>query len=142
MLRRLTTRRIALAIAAAALAISAHPAGAATRPGLHITDAAGDANGINGQGFGAPVPSQSTSPASVAGADITRVDLVTRFVGKGRHRKADGFDVTLKLAGRLQQGTVVTVTMDTSRPCGPSSTIQLGYGTSKLATCQSPAGSS
>jgi len=137
----LTTRRMALAIAAAAIAIGAHPAGAATKPGLHITDAVGDANGINGQGFGAPVPSQSTSPASVAGTDITRIDLVTRFVGKGKHRKADGFDVILKLAGKLQQGTVITVTMDTSWPCGDSSIIQLGYGTSKLAVCQSAPGS-
>ena len=137
----LTTRRIALAVAAAAVAISAHPAGAATRPGLHISDAVGDANGLNGQNFNAPVPSQSTTPASVAGADITRIDLVTRFVGTGKHRKADGFDVTLKLAGKLQQGTVITVTMDSSRPCGHSNTIQLGYGTSKLAVCQSPPGS-
>jgi len=139
--RNLTMRRLALTVAAVALAITTHPAGAATKPGLHIADAVGDANGTNGQSVGAPVPSESTSPASVAGADITKIDLVTRFVGKGKHRKAQGFDVTLKLAGKLQQGTVVTVTMDTSVPCGDTSTIQLGYGTSKLAVCQSAAGS-
>lgn len=138
---RATAKRAALAAAAACVAIAAHPAGAATKPGLHITDPVGDANGVNSQGFGAPVPSHSTSPASVAGADVTKLDLVTHFVGTGKKRKAQGFDVVLKLAGALQQGTIVTVTMDSSAPCGDSSTIQLGYGTSSLAVCQGAAGS-
>lgn len=139
--RHLAAHRAALAIAAAAIAISTLPAGAATKPGLHIADTVGDANGLNGQDFGAPLPSTSTSPASVAGADITGVDLVTRFVGRGKHRKADSFDVVMKLAGPLQKGVQITVTMTTSTPCGDSNTIQLGYGTSKLAVCQGPAGS-
>ena len=139
--RHLTAHRAAPAFAAAAIAISTLPAGAATKPGLHIADTVGDANGLNGQDFGAPLPSTSTSPASVAGADITGVDLVTRFVGRGKHRKADSFDVVMKLAGPLQKGVQITVTMTTSTPCGDSNTIQLGYGTSKLAVCQSAAGS-
>ncbi|MBV9097016.1 MAG: hypothetical protein JO079_03070, partial [Frankiaceae bacterium] len=87
------TRRMALAVAAAAAVTLTHPAGAAAPKSgdLHVTDPTGDANGINGQGIGAPVPSQSTGPASVAGADITSIDLKTLWVGKGKKRKAQGF---------------------------------------------------
>ena len=124
------------AVSAVTLLVLAHPSGAATR-GLHLTDPTGDANGINGQGFGLPLPSTSTGPAEVAGADITGMDLVNRFRGAGKTRKPSGFDVTLHLAAPLQQGTVITVTMESSAPCGDTSTMQLGAGTSALAICQS-----
>jgi hypothetical protein len=133
--RQLNLRRLALVVATAGALVAALPAGAATKTFV-ITDQAGDANGTNGQELGLPVPSESTSPASVAGADITKITLATDFAGKGKARKAMGFHVLLSLAGPLQKGTIVTVTMDTSMPCGPSSTIQLGYGTSSLAVCQ------
>ena len=131
------SRRLIGLAAVAAIATVALPATAApAKPALHISDPAGDANGVNGQGFGAPVPSMSTSPASVSGADITGIDFRTNFAGKGKRRHADGFSVTLKLAAPLQKGVLITVTMDASAPCGPSNTIQLGYGTSSLAVCQ------
>jgi hypothetical protein len=126
---------LAAASAVALIALAA-PSGAAARR-FHIADATGDANGINGQGIGLPLPSTATGPAELAGADITGIDLVNRFRGAGKARKASGFDVTLHLAAPLQQGTVITVTMVTSAPCGDSSTIQLGAGTSALAICQS-----
>jgi hypothetical protein len=126
----------ALATAAVALVVLAHPSSAATKR-FHIADPVGDANGVNGQGIGPGVPSRSTAPADLAGADITGIDLVNRFKGVGRARKPSGFDVTLRLAAPLQTGTVITVTMDTSVPCGGSSRIQLGAGTSSLAICQS-----
>ena len=134
--RSLIVRRLALVFAAGAL-VAALPAGAAhAKPGLHITDPTGDANGLNGQDVGLPVPSESTAPADVSGDDITKIDLVTDFIGKGKKRKAAGWHVSLTLAAPLQKGTLITVTMDSSAPCGPSSTIQLGYGTSSLAVCQ------
>src|SRR4051794_22480308 len=105
---------MALVVGVLAAAVAAQPAMAAPRTGLHVSDPAGDANGINDQGLGEPVPSVpsvSTSPASVSGADITKIDLVTDFIRKGKARKASGFDVVLKLAGPVQKGTIVTVTM-------------------------------
>lgn len=142
MARRFSSRRLSLAVAALAVAALAHPAAAAKSGALHVIDPAGDANGINGQGFGISAPSVSTSPASLSGADITKIDLVTNFVRKHKTRHAVGFDVVLKLAAPLQKGVLITVTMDTSVPCGDTSTIQLAYGTSALAVCQTPAGSS
>lgn len=140
-MRTALPRRLALVTAAAAALALALPAGAATKPALHISDPVGDANGVNGQGFGAPVPSRSTAPASVSGADITSIDFRTKFIGTGQKRRPYGFDVTLKLAGALQRGATIVVTMDTSVPCGESSRIQLGYGTSSLAVCQGGQGS-
>jgi hypothetical protein len=125
----------AFAVTATALLVLAHPSAAVTKR-FHIADPTGDANGVNGQGFGMPVPSAATGPAEVAGADIVGLELVNRFKATGKARKASGFDVVLHLAAPLQQGTVITVTMDTSAPCGGSNRIQLGAGTSSLATCQ------
>lgn len=136
MSHRLDSRRLSVVVAAMAVAVFAHPAGAAPKSGLHITDPVGDANGINGQDTGESVPSVSTSPASVSGADITGIELGTDFAGKGRKRKAVGFHVTMKLAAPLQKGVLITVTMDSSVPCGETNTIQLGYGTAPLAVCE------
>ena len=124
------------AAAAVALLALAHPSGAATKP-FHVADAAGDANGLNSQSIGLPVPSTSTGGAEVKGADILGLDITNQFRGSGKTRKPAGFKVVLHLAAPLQAGTVLTVTMNTSVPCGPSSTIQLGAGTTNLAICQS-----
>lgn len=116
----------ALAATAAAAVLLAHPSSAATS-GLHLKDLAGDANGINGQDTGLPVPQTATSPASVKQADILGLDVVTHFKGSGRARKAKGFTVTLRLAAPVQAGTSFLVTMDASNPCGESSGFDLGY---------------
>lgn len=122
----------ALAATAAAAVLLAHPSSAAGKA-FRLTDPAGDANGINSQGLDlVPVPSTAT-PVQLAGADITSLTLTNRFKG----RKLKGFDVTLKLAAPLQQGVLITLTMDTAKPCGDSSRIQLAAGTSSLAICQS-----
>jgi hypothetical protein len=137
-------RHTALIISAAAgVLVAAHPSMAATKR-FAVTDATGDANGVNSQSLGLPLPSTST-PADVSGADITKIEFVNVFKGTGKNRKANGFDVTLRLAAPMQAGTLITLTMNTSRPCGESSTIQLGYSqTSSLAICQSatPGGTS
>ena len=133
--------RLALTVATgAAVVLAAHPSSAAAKP-FTITDPTGDANGLNSQGgFPLPVPNQST-PADLSGADITKVELATVFKKVGKKQVANGFDVTLRLAAPLQQGVLYTITMNTSRPCGDSSVIQLGYSTeSKLATCQAGSG--
>jgi hypothetical protein len=93
-------RLIALA-AAAGLGVAVLPAHAAA-PKPQITDPAGDANGFNDQGVGAPVPSQS-SPADYSGGDITGVTFASTFVTKkGRRRLVKtptGFTVTMALGG-------------------------------------------
>ena len=100
-------RLLALA-AAAAVGVAVLPAHAAT-PKPQITDPAGDANGFNDQSSGAPVPSQSTGPASDAGADITAVTFTSTFVTKKVKRKTvkvpTGFTVTMALAAAPQPET-------------------------------------
>jgi hypothetical protein len=92
-------RLIALA-SAAAIGVAVLPAHAAA-PKPQITDPAGDANGFNDQGVGAPIPSQ-TSPADDSGADITSVTFastfVTKKVGRRTVKTPTGFTVTMALA--------------------------------------------
>ena len=92
--------RLCAFAAAAGLAVAAFPAHAAT-PKPQITDPTGDANGINDQGLGLPIPSQG-GPADFAAADITSVlfktTFVTRTVNKKRVKVPTGFTVTLSLA--------------------------------------------
>ena len=97
--------RIRLVAVAAALGVvaaiaPAHAAG--LKP--QITDATGDANGVNQQfpGLGPEPPTVQTAPADVAGADITTVRFTTNFVTKKvrgkKVRVANGFTVTMNLA--------------------------------------------
>jgi hypothetical protein len=95
--------RLAALAAAAGLAAAVVPAHAATaKP--QITDATGDANGINQQfpGLGPTPPQTSTAPADLASADITSVLFQTVFVTKkvkGKTVKVpNGFTITLNLA--------------------------------------------
>lgn len=136
---------------AAALLAAAVPASAAKTPppppapkGLHFTDAAGDANGVNSQGFGLPVPSTSTSPLSVGGADIVGVDVVTLFKKVGKKQVPNGTALTLKLAAPVQAGVLFTITANVPSTCdGTDTVVQLGYGgpgNTSLAVCQAPAG--
>ena len=115
------------ALSAAVLVCVAHPSSAAV-PGMHVKDLAGDANGINGQyPFFLPVPAQSTGPAQVAGADILALDVVSVFRGSGKARKLTGWTITLRLAAPVQKGILYSILMDSSNPCGETSTMQLQY---------------
>lgn len=135
--------RIPALVAASALALLAlvHPSGAATPKGLHLKDLAGDANGVNSQESGLPLPATATAPAQLAAGDILALDVTTRFKGVGKAKKAKGFTVRLTLAAPVQAGVNYLVTMESSSPCGDSSTMQLGYeemgpaATSELTIC-------
>lgn len=134
-------RRTALALAAAATVFAGQSAHAAAKP-LVLTDLTGDANGVNSQAIGLPLPSTSTAAASLKGADIVSLTLSNVFKGKGRQAKPAGMTVTLKLNGAIQEGVNFVVTMDTSTPCGASNTMQFGYSSTpaldtSLANCQS-----
>lgn len=91
---------LASAVGVVAAIAPAHAAG----PKPQITDAVGDANGINQQfpGLGPEPPTVQSAPADLAGADITTVQFVTNFVTKkvkGKKVKvANGFTLTLSLA--------------------------------------------
>lgn len=95
-------RLVALASAVGVVAAIAPAHAAGSKP--QITDATGDANGINQQfpGLGPEPPTVQTAPADLAGADITSVLFSTNFVTKkvrGKKVKvANGFTVTLNLA--------------------------------------------
>lgn len=134
-------RRTALALAAVATVVAGQTAHAATKP-LVITDLSGDANGVNSQSLGLPLPATSTAAASVKGADIVSLKVANVFKGKGRTAKPAGLTVTLKTAGALQQGVDYSITMDLDKPCGASSRVQLGFEdvpslNRGLAICQS-----
>jgi len=94
--------RLVAVAAAAGVAVAMLPAHAAG-PRPQISDPTGDANGLNdqGSGLGSP-PSMTTSPATIAGADITSVQFSTNFVTRVVKRKKvkvpNGFTVTLTLA--------------------------------------------
>jgi hypothetical protein len=95
-------RLVALAAAVGVVAAIAPAHAAGSKP--QISDAVGDANGVNQQfpGLGPEPPTVKTAPADLAGADITTVQFVTNFVTKKVHGKkvkvANGFSVSLNLA--------------------------------------------
>jgi len=105
--------RLVTATAVAGLVVAALPGHAATlKP--QISDPAGDANGLNDQGAGAPVPSQSTGPAEYAGADITKVAFVSTFKTTRAHgkviKKPTGFTVTMTLGAAPMPETFYRIT--------------------------------
>lgn len=78
---------------ALALSASAAPAG------LVLTDAAGDANALNGQGVVGGAPSTATSPVSYDGLDFTKVTLANTLTGKGKKVTCSGFTITMEFNG-------------------------------------------
>ncbi|MDP3711095.1 MAG: hypothetical protein Q8R60_01255 [Mycobacteriales bacterium] len=111
--------RPALALAAvAALAVGLVPAQAAQGP-VVLTDVAGDANGVNGQGLvdGGP-NNMATAPASMASMDIVSVTLTntgtTRKVKQGKKVVSvfdcTGFTATLELGAAPFQSAIYRVT--------------------------------
>jgi hypothetical protein len=129
------TRLIGLA-AAAGLAVAAFPAHAASAPKPQITDPAGDANGVNDQGLGLPVPSSAT-PIDNSGADITSVLFQTTFVTKKVKKKTvkvpSGFTVTLNLSAAPAVQTDFRVSATTAG-CGSSGSVRFEYSTSVAQT--------
>lgn len=105
-------RLLLAATAAAAVAVSL-PASAAT-PKPQVTDATGDANGVNGQGVATGGPSFS-SPASVAGADVVSVTFATTFKKVGTKKVPTGFTVALKLAAAPMSKVIYRVTAVSSQ---------------------------
>lgn len=113
------------------LAVAAAPALAAKvvpAPTPQVVDPAGDANGLNDQLLGKPLPNpnQSTAPASYSSADITSVLFQTAYVKKGRKQVPAGFTATLTLAGAPDANTFYDV--DVSTPVCPD-TLQFQYST-------------
>ena len=101
------TRSVLLA-AAAAVAVAAPHAAAAPKP-VVVSDIAGDANGLNAQGFedDVPVPDNGTAsgPASYAAADIVSVKWASTIVRK----KVTGFTITLTLGAAPASGITYRV---------------------------------
>jgi hypothetical protein len=92
--------RLLTLAALAGISVAAVPGNAAPAPKPQIIDPAGDANGVNDQDAGLPVPSQST-PTDVSAADITAVTFATTL----KKQKVDGLVVTKPI------GFTVTMTL-------------------------------
>lgn len=105
--------RTVLAAAFAAVALAVPQAGAAPAPAPQVTDIAGDANGLNAQGFEdtatqVPDGGTSTDPASYAAADIRAVTftktVTTTVVRKKKVTKVTGYTVKLELGAPPASG--------------------------------------
>jgi hypothetical protein len=128
-------RTRALALAAAAAVISfAIPSHAAT-PKPQITDPTGDGNAINDQGLGSPVPDASrTTPAGYAGGDIVSVLFQTVYKKVGTKKVANGFTVTLKLAGAPGPQTDYRITAYTPTCNADVGEVRFQYDTPAAGT--------
>ena len=114
--------RTALIAALAAAAVAAPSAGAAPAPKPQVTDLAGDANGLNAQGFEddltmVPDNGTKTDPASYAPADIRSLLFKTTSTGTGKRRKVTGYTVALTLGAPPAAG--ITYRVESVTPlCG------------------------
>jgi hypothetical protein len=139
-------RRLVPALALCLAAAVALPSEADSRP--YLRDPAGDANFLNDEKVGLPVPSTSTAPASLAQADITAVTLTTLYRGSGRQRRPAGTQVTMHLAGAPADGVEYEVVADWRGTCdGLRSSLSMyvlldKQATIGSATCQSEDGAS
>lgn len=118
------------------------PAAPPAAPTPHVTDLTGDANGVNGQAQGLPVPDTATEPASVGAADIVNVTFATIWKGVGRARRANGFTVTMQLSQAPAQGIAYAVLADVPSTCDGKRTIlylnyldYLGASDAHIANC-------
>lgn len=89
-------RRLATAALTAAVALPLIAAGSADLPEPYLTDQAGDANGLNDQGLGAPVPEQAAVGYDMA--DLLGLTFVTLSEDG---MVADGLEVRLSTGAPL-----------------------------------------
>jgi hypothetical protein len=104
----------------------AAPSVAAT-PRPQVTDPKGDANGLNDQGVGAPVPSAST-PVEDSGADILSVLFQSTFTTKGHKKVPSGMTITLTLAAPPTPEHIYRVTA-TAPSCSGGAQLFFEYTT-------------
>jgi len=141
--RRLVTCLLApLALVAAAFPSQAAP------PRPYLSDVTGDANGVNSQKVSLPLPQTSTAPASVGRADIVSVTLSTLYRGSGRSKRANGLQITMRLAEAPADGVTYEWSTDWRGTCDGLRSTLSGYlliareVTTGSATCTSADGSS
>ncbi|HEU5034630.1 MAG TPA: hypothetical protein VFT62_07740 [Mycobacteriales bacterium] len=93
------------------------PAHAAKAPKPQITDPAGDANGINDQGFGIGAPPSTATPVDDSNGDITSLALATTYKTSHHRRVPTGATMTLSLSAAPDSNHfyVVTVTTKTCK---------------------------
>ena len=90
--------------------------GAQAAPAPQLTDPTGDANGVNSQSIGLPLPSQS-APVGVAAADIVSAAFTTTYAKVGRKQVPRGVRITLTTAAAPQENTVYNVSAVVASTC-------------------------
>jgi hypothetical protein len=116
---------VLIAALATSLALPATALGATPPP--QVVDPVGDANGINGQAMGLPLPSTVT-PADVAVTDIVSVRFTTVYKTVGRTRVPKRTQVVLQLADAPQDGVDYQVLATVPATCdGTGTRIQLTH---------------
>jgi hypothetical protein len=95
---------VASAAIVSVLGLSASAAPSTAPRTLVVTDTAGDANGLNDQGFGAG-PAGTATPGSQAALDIVKATLAdygtTKVVKKKKVFTCQGFTLSIKMAGAV-----------------------------------------
>jgi hypothetical protein len=89
----------------------------AAAPRVQVTDPQGDANGLNDQGLGLPVPSTST-PAEDSASDILSVLFQSTFTTKVHKKVPTGMTITLTLAAPPAPEHIYRVTANGSTCSG------------------------
>lgn len=121
-------RRCALVVLTVAGLLAVTVPSRAIEPAAQLIDATGDANGINGQRFGIPVPSTSTSPASDGASDIVSVRFATVFKKGGNRSVPIAFTVTMTLAAAPRTGVLYGVRARVPKTCdGAGTDLYLDY---------------
>lgn len=115
-----------LAATAGGLLALAVPSPAAPAP--QVTDLAGDANGVNSQSLGLPLPGTATAPASNGAADIVSVTFATAWKKLGSVKVPNGVTVTMTLSGAPAEGTAYAVHAVVPKTCdGEHTDLSLSY---------------
>lgn len=118
-------RSLAAAAVAAGLSFALIPGAEAAS--VQITDAKGDGNALNGQGFVDGLPAGAT-PVSTTSFDITSITYATKFTGTGKKKTPTDVIVTMVVAGPLATEGVSGIWRATAM-VGGSCTFNLAYGT-------------
>lgn len=117
-------RSLAAAAIAAGLTFVLVPGAGAGQ--TQITDAKGDGNAVNGQGFADGIG--AATPVSTTSLDIASITWATKFTGSGKKKTPTDIIVTMEMAGPVATEGKSGVWRATSM-VGGSCTFMLAYAT-------------
>lgn len=116
--------RIRTVLATSSVLVAALLAGDASAASVTVTDTAGDANGVNGQGVVAGPAENTATPGSQNGFDILGMTFSSTFTGKGKTRAPKDLVIVVNYAGRPDEtSSVHLVNIGASGGCDSPSSL-------------------